>query len=510
MADIESAKAYLLKASSNTGTNLYDHLASVLKTILDEKKDDAFSGTNLEDLSSEIKTDRHMETTTIQSDPDPLAQVALATTQEQLFKPSSVDNFDDEDAEVEPVIPNMMEQSQYFEDAGLGLGREETFRVLLALKQLQTQESFSKIRFWGKILGIKANYLIAECQYTGGDAFSPDGATGADVDDDEDEEGKSADDDVPESQYQAPMVVPSESYASGVNKYVYYVCNEAGSPWIRLPHATPRHIVVARQIRKLMTGDLSTAIHSYPPFNGTEAEYLRAQIAQISADCIISPQGFYTFDEDDEEEEEERDAYIKDPEYEGLTRDKLIDAEGEGPDGWCHHVQHILPQGRCKWVNTAIKPKKPLNEDGEEEEEEDEDEDEEVQPETGPSLLSSIMQDPPVDAMPASPAWSAKLTSQKAQQFAGVILSSNRWPGAHALAYNKGLQFQNVYLGWGHKYSSQPFSPPLPPTAEAEFKTGQEIMEKTDPTPQEVDEFNARNAEEEDDDDDDDDDGDDE
>ena len=504
MADIESAKAYLLKASSNSGLNLYDHLASVLKNILDEKKDDAFEESNLEDLSSELKTDRYMESTTIQSDPDPLAEVALAKTQERLFAPSAVDTADDEDAEVEPVIPNMMEQMQYFEDAGLGLGREETFRVLLALKQLQTEESFSKIRFWGKVFGIKANYLVAECQYSGGDVFRAESAVDADENDD-DEEAQDEDDELPMSQYIEPMEVPTEAYGSGVNKYVYYVCSEAGAEWVRLPHATPKHIVVARQIRKLMTGDLSTEIHSYPPFNGTEAEYLRAQIAQISSDCIISPQGFYTFDEEDEEEEDERSEYIKDAEFEGVTRDKLIDAEGEGPDGWCHHFQHILPQGRCKWVNTAIKPKRAGDDEDEDEEEEEED-DEEVQPETGPSLLSSIMQDPPVDANPASPAWSAKLTSQKAQQFAGVILSSNRWPGAHALAYSKGMAFQNVYTGWGHKYSSQPFSPPLPPTAATEFLTAPEIMEKTDPTPQEVDEFNARNAEEEDDDDDDDDD----
>jgi len=451
MADIESAKAYLLKASSNTGTNLYDHLASVLKTILDEKKDDAFSGTNLEDLSSEIKTDRHMETTTIQSDPDPLAQVALATTQEQLFKPSSVDNFDDEDAEVEPVIPNMMEQSQYFEDAGLGLGREETFRVLLALKQLQTQESFSKIRFWGKILGIKANYLIAECQYTGGDAFSPDGATGADVDDDEDEEGKSADDDVPESQYQAPMVVPSESYASGVNKYVYYVCNEAGSPWIRLPHATPRHIVVARQIRRFFTGDLTAPVPSYPPFpGGTEAHLLRAQLAEITAKCSISPEGFYQEGEETDEGAKSIEAVDKETFVESYnpTLDNFKDLSF-----WKHHELLLNAIGRCQQI--------PANDD-------DEDAPEIEQPE--PLPVNPSVTDPVVLGPDEAPAWTLRACPAAAGESPNslVIATSQQWPGAFAAAYGK--KYVNFYCGFGVAASTGAvYQPPKVPAIQAEW-----------------------------------------
>lgn len=49
---------------------------------------------------------------------------------------------------------------------------------------------------------------------------------------------------------------------------------------------------------------LSPKIISYPPFNGNEANYLRAQIARISAGTHISPAGYYIFEEDDEDEEE--------------------------------------------------------------------------------------------------------------------------------------------------------------------------------------------------------------
>lgn len=43
---------------------------------------------------------------------------------------------------------------------------------------------------------------------------------------------------------------------------------------------------------------------SFPPFRGVEANFLRAQIARISATTQISPAGFYKFDEEEEEEEE--------------------------------------------------------------------------------------------------------------------------------------------------------------------------------------------------------------
>ena len=43
---------------------------------------------------------------------------------------------------------------------------------------------------------------------------------------------------------------------------------------------------------------------SYPPFPGNEANYLRAQIARISATTHISPLGQYMFEEDEDEEEE--------------------------------------------------------------------------------------------------------------------------------------------------------------------------------------------------------------
>jgi radial spoke head protein 4A len=74
-------------------------------------------------------------------------------------------------------------------------------------------------------------------------------------------------------------------------------------PWIRLPHVTPAQIQVARKIRKFFTGNLDAQVVSHPPFPGIERNYLRAQIARISASTQISPLGYFRFDDEAEEEE---------------------------------------------------------------------------------------------------------------------------------------------------------------------------------------------------------------
>ncbi len=81
----------------------------------------------------------------------------------------------------------------------------------------------------------------------------------------------------------------------------------AGDPWVKLPHITPAQISISRQIRKLFTGVLNTPIVSFPPFPGNESNYLRAQIARISATTQISPSSYFQTPEDEEMDEEEEE-----------------------------------------------------------------------------------------------------------------------------------------------------------------------------------------------------------
>ena len=62
-----------------------------------------------------------------------------------------------------------MESAFYFEQAGVGLGTDETYRIFLALKQLTDTHPIQKCRFWGKILGLEMNYIVAEVEFREGE-----------------------------------------------------------------------------------------------------------------------------------------------------------------------------------------------------------------------------------------------------------------------------------------------------------------------------------------------------
>ena len=68
----------------------------------------------------------------------------------------------------------------------------------------------------------------------------------------------------------------------------------------------------------------------------------------------ISPLGYYQFDEEDEDEEENENQteFMENPDFEGIPLRELIDPS---LSNWVHHVQYILPQGRCTWFNPLQK-----------------------------------------------------------------------------------------------------------------------------------------------------------
>ena len=55
--------------------------------------------------------------------------------------------------------------------------------------------------------------------------------------------------------------------------------------------------------------------------------------------------------------------------------------------------------------------------------------------------------------------------------------------------------FENVYIGYGHKYSIENYSPPPPPAVQEEFPSGPEISEHADPTPEEEAAYRAAQQE---------------
>lgn len=57
-------------------------------------------------------------------------------------------------------------------------------------------------------------------------------------------------------------------------------------------------------------------------------------------------------DDDDDSDGEGRDSFVENVEFEPLPVYELVDPS---LNCWVHHMQHILPQGRCQWVNPSMK-----------------------------------------------------------------------------------------------------------------------------------------------------------
>ncbi|KAF3835636.1 hypothetical protein F7725_028194, partial [Dissostichus mawsoni] len=407
-------KSFMLKSSTESKLNLYDHLSRVLLKVMDEHPDNAVDV--IEDVSREVKR------STLRDLPQTTAAELLAEQQRLLFsRPEEADQ--EEELEMQ--------------------------RVFLALKQLVESQGLPRCRLWGKILGTESSYIVAEAEYREGEEEEENTEEAAE---DEERDVEKEMNPLPQSAYRPPPTVPKEALGTGANKFAFYVCKEPGLPWVKLPSVSPAQITGARQIRKFFTGTLDTPIVSYPPFPGNEANYLRAQIARISAGTQVSPQGFYQAGEEegDEEDETPRDSFEVNPDFEGVPVAEMA----ESLSTWVHHVQHILQQGRCTWVNLAVKPGDDSNEEGEGEEKEEEPD--EPEPE-----MSSV------------------LTSQHAL----AVLRSNLWPGAYS--YASGKKFENIYVGWGLKYSGEGFSQAVPPLPQKEYPSGPEITEALDPSVEE-------------------------
>lgn len=60
-------------------------------------------------------------------------------------------------------------------------------------------------------------------------------------------------------------------------------------------------------------------------------------------------------------------------------------------EGVLHHAACGRPQGRCTWLNLAVKPDEESNEEGEDDEKEGDPD--EREPEVGPLLLTPLSQD---------------------------------------------------------------------------------------------------------------------
>lgn len=333
-------------------------------------------------------------------------------------------------------IPDLLDDANLYEWAGISLGRGEVYRLFLSIKRFgeTLPGEVDHLRFFGRINTRQLPYYVIEGLST------------------EDEEN------VDET---------TQEGRNGANKYVYYATQQLESgQWIKLPNVTMEQIVKVRQFKRLLTGNLDADVPSYPPFPGQEKNLLRATIAIIVSETSISPDGF--FDLDDAEDP----PVVKTAETEAYNeRFPKSASDLKESDGWKHHEIELNKIGRI------LPMPEQLDENGE--------------PIVPDEVIETI---PPLENIKPE-LWSIRTCPGGAgfNGFSVICVRSLRWPGAVAIANNR--RYANVYVGNGLPYNPMSYSPPLPASIQSEWGniipegggTGPNLNEqpdiKVDPTP---------------------------
>ncbi|KAH7295153.1 hypothetical protein KP509_27G034900 [Ceratopteris richardii] len=441
---VEDAIAFLQKKSTTNGDSVFSHLSDVIQHILQTKAENAV---DLLETSLLLKQTRLLlEEGTLNLEGRTAEEEKFAQTFLELFDvaakpppdPDAEEGAQEEitDEENNAEVADFLVESAYFEAVGAGLGRTENYDIVLALKQLSSKPGISKVRFFGKFFGLHGNYYVFETNKQQEDAQTE------------------AEEETKRTEFGRPVEsIPPET--NGTNAYTYWVCSRLGEPFIALPDITPIQIQTARSLRRFLTGNLNEEVSAYPPFAGVEKNYLRAQIARISATTILAIKGYFMAEEP-EEGEEASGNIERNEEWTMPSFDEL-----EKLESWVHQNPHIKKQGRC----SLYVPEPEPEDENEEEAEEETPKAEEEEPEESPEILSSVESD--ADLSTGLRSWSISFSSSiRNLKHQVVCLRSLLWPGAYTVTTKEG--FSNVYIGWGVK--NAPFQPPLPPEVQREFE----------------------------------------
>ncbi|XP_063709118.1 radial spoke head protein 6 homolog A [Culicoides brevitarsis] len=537
--DFTQAKMILKQISVESGESLYDHLAEIIQRALCDRPRNVMD--NFEDFSRKIRQNRYHhvpEGEEIHEKEKNEEDFEGKLTKSRQFIEdfqklqelrANHDTEDDDKILAEKVIhPNLMSLKSIYDLIGIGMPSRDIYLLTLSQEKFLRDKNIKSCRFWGKIYGLERNYWIFEVQLTEEaiaerlqktskeqiseeNVESPLPASTTTLKD-ETSKSKNAIPPLPQSKFVPNPDTPAESLGEGVNRYLYYASNNAfGDKWHELPLATPKQILVSKQIKKALTGNLSAKVISYPKMqhDETEAHLLRALIARITASTFVAPLNYWVArkptdisgeeaeeTEEEEEEEEEEDEIENDTE---LFRNPKFEPPSYKDlkylSFWVHVRPFIQKHGRIQtYKEQKIKDgEEQLEEEEELEEEIEEEEEEQNDIENVPPLLNPCTED--VISCDTTPAWTVKTIHNPNPVDAVTLMRSNLWPGAVAFARDKIADM--IYVGWAQKYCARNYEPPNVPQMHDEYPLGPDILEINDPTAAEENEHRQKMAQNE-------------
>jgi len=473
---LDDCKAYLQSPSGlENGGTVFDHLAEILPKLCEERPANPVDV--FEEVSSAVKQ------THFNAREAPLRSAYIEhpsqewarqiTDQLKVRGPGEAGACVIENC----CIQNIVRDAVLIEQAGIGIKPYEATRIAVGLQRLANDFPVSTVRFWGRINGTECDYIVAECQFKAGHSGSQPAVC----------EKKQ----LIQQAEGGPIerMVPPEKDSTGLNTFTYFVtgasttvsCQTGGvelAKWVQLPATRPECIMSARQISKMVTGRLNAPVLAYPPFPGTEADYLRAIIARIAHGATMAVDGMFEIGEDEETgaqtiklKDEANALKGGEPPYEIVPagEEGLTPAEGWA-EKWVHHPLYppIFQEiGRTSWPKRwGDNSLTPAGADGDDVKEGEEVAEGEIMPEPIPVNTNLAEERKIGDAETGMASWTVRMMVPLLADRSPVVLRSLRWPGAFCLV--AGAECVNVYCGNGLKYSEERLQPSMPPVLPSE------------------------------------------
>jgi len=357
------------------------------------------------------------------------------------------------------MMPNLQEEAEMLEWAGINFGDETTYLIQQSLKRLAMMSNADKINFCGKIFGQTNDYWVASGSLAKAEEFIDDKNL--------------------------------EARGVGANKLVFWVTTNLLNDWVQLPDVRPEHIVAARKIKHTFTGDLNATFDSNPAFPGKERHLLRAQLGRIFHATAIIPKDFYLPPDEENPNEIKYNEEFQMPSTQDLNN----------LENWSNLHPTILKIGRT--THLYSEPPEEWDEDRK-------------------AAYMAMMEDDKQDEAPFRGinehvplkglefCWTSKIVGDTQQYnlpppkegtttYAVNVIRSLRWPGAVTVA--KGGKFVNFYLGYGLKKGDASFQPTEPPEVQQdpdEAEMNDEPTPKTAPEELPEDDTDEEAKEEED------------
>lgn len=299
------------------------HLNELIKEIVTQRQKDGYE--NFEEISMYIR--RKMTKLSFQyTIPQyiPTRCIDITTHEEKILKELGKKKPSQKSNHIQ-TIPNYMQDvlalSQVLAWGGIGFGKNEWYKIRLAMKKLLVESDALTLNFWGKIYGVHADYYVIQGTLRN---------------------------------YPMKNLNPHvESKGNeGINRYTYWVSNSVLEGWYELPDITHEQLVASREFKYHFTGNLSAKVKGFRNFPGKESHLLKCQIVRITHSSFIIPEGILRVSDAFKDELEgkvvEYEEELKMPSFEELRAPEM--------DRWVHEHAYIQANGRI----IEAEPKNPI------------------------------------------------------------------------------------------------------------------------------------------------------